>query len=138
VTYHHRFFWGIVLIAITLFAMNNIASVWTRFLYNSTVITIDRDYLNRNVTFPPITLCMRDRFNETAAEEFLKPFNKSPKFNGEQLKKFLWNLAHFNITNLSELINAKRIFFDMENYVDVKKNVISVLQRADDFFAFRF
>jgi Amiloride-sensitive sodium channel len=106
--------------------MNNVVSVWTRFLYNSTVITIDRDYLNRNVTFPPLTLCMRDRLNETATEEFLKQFNKSPKSksNEAELKKFLWNLAHFNISNLNELISAKRNFFDMENYLDVKKALI--------------
>lgn len=44
---------------------------WKRYLYNPTVVTIDRDYLNRNITFPPITLCLRNKLNETAAEELL-------------------------------------------------------------------
>lgn len=105
--------------SITLFAINNISSVWLRFLYNSTVITIDRDYLNRNVTFPPLTLCLRERLNETAVDEFLKEFNKSQTMD-EDLRKFLWSLAHFNISNLSDLINIKRNYFNVEDYLTVK------------------
>ena len=114
-----RTFWTIVLVSIILFAINNIASVWLRFLYNSTVITIDRDYLNRNVTFPPLTLCLRERLNETAVDEFLVESNKSQKFD-EGLRKFLWSLAHFNISNLSDLINIKRNYFNVEDYLNVK------------------
>lgn len=118
-----RTFWTIVLVSITLFAINNIASVWLRFLYNSTVITIDRDYLNRNVTFPPLTLCLRERLNETAVDEFLMEFNKSQKFD-EGLRKFLRSLVHFNISNLSDLINIKRNYFNVEDYLNVKWRIL--------------
>ncbi len=100
----------------------NIFTVWQRFLNNSTVITIDRDYLNRNITFPPITLCYRDRLNETAMEEFLN-LTAVRKHNklivDDEQRKFLWNLAHFNISNLKELIKVKRNYYDVENYVEV-------------------
>lgn len=94
-----------------------------RFLYNSTVISIDRDYLNRNITFPPLTFCLRERLNESAVDEFLKKeLNKSSsrKANKVELRKFLWNLAHFNISNLSTLINTKSNYFNVEDYLDVK------------------
>lgn len=68
---HGRIFWSVTLITIVLFASYNTSLVWIRYLYNSTVITIDRDFLNRNITFPPITLCLRQRLNESAVEEFL-------------------------------------------------------------------
>lgn len=40
-------------------------------MFNPTVVTIDRDYLNRNITFPPITLCIRNKLNESAMDAFL-------------------------------------------------------------------
>lgn len=121
--FSYRVFWIIVLVSIIFIAINNIASVWMRFLYNSTVISIDRDYLNRNITFPPLTFCLRERLNESAVDEFLKKeLNKSSsrKANKVELRKFLWNLAHFNISNLSTLINTKSNYFNVEDYLDVK------------------
>lgn len=49
----------------------NASIFWSRFMNNPTVVTIDRDYLNRNITFPPITLCVRNKLNESAMDEFL-------------------------------------------------------------------
>lgn len=116
----YRIFWVIVLISIVLFAVSNISSVWMRFLYNPTVITIDRDYLNRNLTFPPLTLCLRERLNQTAMEKFLVELNKSQKMDLMGMRNFLKNLANFNINTLSSLINAKRNYFNVEDYVNVK------------------
>ena len=69
--YIFRAFWGITIIAFVIFSISNATTFWRRYLYNPTVVTIDRDYLNRNISFPPITFCLRERLNESAAEEFL-------------------------------------------------------------------
>lgn len=64
-------FWCSVIVLFVIFSSINASIFWTRYLNNPTVVTIDRDYLNRNITFPPITLCLRHKLNETAMEEFL-------------------------------------------------------------------
>jgi hypothetical protein len=58
-------------VSFVVFSISNATIFWRRYLYKPTVVTIDRDYLNRNITFPPITLCLRNKLNESAAEEFL-------------------------------------------------------------------
>ncbi|KAG5672729.1 hypothetical protein PVAND_002830 [Polypedilum vanderplanki] len=113
-------FWTLTIAVIFLFASYNTSLVWLRYLYNSTVITIDREYLYRNTTFPPITLCLRDRLNKTAAEEFLIARNFTPEQRGDpKMINFLKVLSNFNINNLGELIDIKQNYFRVDEYLNV-------------------
>lgn len=123
-----------------IFSISNATTFWRRYLYNPTVVTIDRDYLNRNISFPPITFCLRERLNESAAEEFLmwvfvdflnhfpiiivdfhsgRGFNATERAN-PRLQNFIKNLAQFSINNLNDLISDPKDFFPLDDYVDVK------------------
>jgi Amiloride-sensitive sodium channel len=67
----HRVFWSVFIVSFVIVSCYNASLFWRRYLYNPTVVIIDRDYLNRNITFPPITLCLRNKLNETAMDEML-------------------------------------------------------------------
>lgn len=43
-----------------------------RHLYNPTVLSIERDFINWNTTFPSLTICPINKLNETALQVFLR------------------------------------------------------------------
>lgn len=134
-----RAFWFFAILLFVFFSIFNASIFWRRYLYNPTVVTIDRDYLNRNITFPPITFCPHNRLNETAAEKFLMwvfvVFENFQRFlqlklhskNGlnasqradPRLKKFMKNLAHFNIHKLDDLLSERPKFFRVDKFLEV-------------------
>ncbi|CRL07283.1 CLUMA_CG020262, isoform A [Clunio marinus] len=113
-------FWSLAILTFAVWSAVNASLLWTRYFTNPTVITIDREYLNRNITFPPMTLCLYEKLNESAMNEFLieKSFNETRRAD-PKLRSFMNSLAHFRIDNLHELANAKENFFDIEDYISI-------------------
>lgn len=64
--------WVFAIISFGFLSGYNASIFWSRYLWNPTVISVGRDYLGHNTTFPPITLCLCNKLNETAMEELLE------------------------------------------------------------------
>lgn len=67
-----RVFWIVVLIASYFGIVFTCLYQWNRFEARPTVISLERDFRNWNVTLPAMTVCYGDKANETKAAEFIE------------------------------------------------------------------
>lgn len=92
---------------------------------NPMVITIEKDYINWNTTFPSLTLCSIDKINETALNQYI---SDSHIKNKKLLRKFLQQLSNLTLENIDNIINYPDIhpndYIKILNYITYKNNVI--------------
>lgn len=86
-----------------------------KFLANPINVSVDRDYFHFNLTFPPLTLCLHNRLNETALVYFVQENGKVAK--KKQLIKFLNDLVYFDAKNMEKLGKFRK--FSTSDYASV-------------------
>lgn len=87
-----------------------------KFIRNPINVSVDRDYFRFNLTFPTLTLCLHDRINETALQNFIK--NNSIHDKNRQLETFLKNLIYFDSVGLEKLTKYRKI--QPDRYLNVR------------------
>uniref|UniRef100_A0A336MGE3 CSON001091 protein n=1 Tax=Culicoides sonorensis TaxID=179676 RepID=A0A336MGE3_CULSO len=108
-SYHpiERYYWIFSIFVVFGMSFIPISSFVFKFLTNPINVSVDRNYFHFNLTFPSVTLCLHDRLNETAMNEFV---SSNEKISKKQLVKFLFDLAYFDIdSNLDQLTKFTKI-----------------------------
>lgn len=85
-----------------------------RYQTRPTVLAIDRDYTNWNITFPSLTFCFDKKINETALSMYIS--RRKPK-NPQLMDAFFRSLVNLTEENLWSLPNCTEI--SPEEYSDV-------------------
>lgn len=76
------------------------AMFWMRYIYNPTVLELDLNYRNWNITFPSMTLCNHNKLNETALQHYLNEYHNATTTELINLEQFLRKLVELNYDNM--------------------------------------
>lgn len=118
-----RFIWFWIL-----FGMGNMIFYYysffiTRYYENSIYMNIERDHLHWESYFPPITICAKDKMNETALAEFIA--EKGPG-NATEMESFLRDLVNLSFENLE---NGLADYEEIES-----KDFLQIIHRLSNSF----
>lgn len=119
-TISFRLIWIGAILLCNGFCLLTTISFWERYLTNPTVISLERDYLDFNFTFPPITLCLKDRLNKTAMREFLieKHYNET-QIKDPDVIQFFEKLVNIKTENLREFTLLDKHYFEIDEFLEV-------------------
>lgn len=93
---HYRVLWVGILIASYFGIVFTCLYQWDRFEARPTVISLERDFRNWNLTLPAITVCYGNKVNESKAKEFIEKLVPKYQTNIDLLIEYTnskWNIS---------------------------------------------
>ncbi|XP_037902541.1 sodium channel protein Nach-like [Hermetia illucens] len=77
---------------------------WGRYYQRPTVMSIERDYMNWNISFPPVTLCGIEKINKSALYEYVSASNATDK---RKLARFIQNLVNLTYDTIDDIVEYR-------------------------------
>ncbi|BET02985.1 Amiloride-sensitive sodium channel [Nesidiocoris tenuis] len=109
--YSETLLWLVAVVLATYYAAKLIYDSWNRYSSNPTVISLEKDFREWNLTFPAATVCFTDRLNDTRASEFIfETWNvdQNSSIYGKY-HSFLNAITNLTYDNLKDFIAFERV-----------------------------
>ncbi|XP_014243210.1 sodium channel protein Nach-like isoform X2 [Cimex lectularius] len=130
VHYLEKIMWVVIVALSTGGAMSLILNSWNRYNANPTVISLEKDFRDWNLTFPASTACFLNRLNDTLADDYIyEKWGIDPNTTeGEKYKAFLDSVVNLTWANMDSFKNFtdSEVFTSLtgEQLVDIARNVM--------------
>ncbi|CAO1394018.1 unnamed protein product [Diamesa hyperborea] len=130
-----KFIWLALIIACVYFSVTLSLESWNRYLYKSTVVSIERDHYYWNTSLPSITICPMERISQTIFDEYADKMGiaEEDRVDFFNFVESLANSTYINFQDIKDSPSTEEVLRKLkvkpENYATLIYNLTEDLTR---------